>query len=83
MSHYKKLYEKVKNNPKDVSFNEIDKLLTKIGGFTRRNPSKGSSHYTYSHPDLIDIITIPKNKPIRTIYIKKALSAFDMVKEDF
>jgi predicted RNA binding protein YcfA (HicA-like mRNA interferase family) len=83
MSHYKKLYEKIKNNPKDVSFDEIDKLLTKIGGFTRRNPSKGSSHYTYSHPDLMDIITIPKDKPIKTVYIKRALKVFETVKDEF
>lgn len=35
MAHYKKLYEKIRNNPKDVSFQDIDKLLTKIGGFTK------------------------------------------------
>ncbi len=34
MSNYKKLYDKIKNNPKDVSFKEIDKQLTKAGGFT-------------------------------------------------
>lgn len=83
MSHYKKLYRKIKNNPKDVSFEYMDKLLTKVGGFTRRNPRGGSSHYTYSHPDLMDIITIPKDKPIKSVYIKKALNAFDIVKGEF
>lgn len=80
MSHYEKLYNKIKNNPKNVSFAEIDKLLVKVGGFTRRNPSGGSSHYTYSHPDLVDIITIPKDRPIKPVYIKRALAAFEMVK---
>lgn len=79
MSHYEKLYEKIKNNPKDISFNEIDKLLTKMGNFSRRNPRGGSSHYTYSHPDLREIITIPKNRPVKAVYIKKALAAFEMV----
>lgn len=82
MSHYKKLYDKIKNNPKNVSFNEIDKLLTRFGGFTCRNPKSGSSHYTYSHPDLIDIITIPKDKPIKEVYIKRALKLLDLVKEE-
>lgn len=83
MSHYRKLYDKIKNNPKDVSFEEIDKLLTKVGGFTRTNPKGGSSHYTYYHPDLLDPLTIPKNKPVKAIYIKRALMFFDIVKEDF
>ena len=83
MPHYKKLYEKIKNNPRDVRFEVIDKLLTKVGGFTRRNPGGGSSHYTYSHPDSEDIITIPKDKPIKPIYIKKALRAFEIANEDF
>ncbi|MFU0799132.1 MAG: Addiction module toxin, HicA family [Xylanivirga thermophila] len=83
MSHYKKLYDKIKNNPKNVDFKDIDKLLTKVGGFTRRNPKGGSSHYTYSHPDLPNIITIPKDKPLKPIYVKNALEAFEMVKEEF
>lgn len=83
MSHYKKLYDKMKNNPRNTRFKDIDKLLTKVGGFTRRNPRGGSSHYTYSHSDLIDIITIPKDRPVKPIYIKRALNAFDVVKEDF
>ncbi|WP_303862007.1 type II toxin-antitoxin system HicA family toxin [Alkalibaculum bacchi] len=83
MSHYKKLYNKIKNNPKNVSFSEIDRLLTKCGRFTCRGPRGGSSHYTYSHPDLKEIITIPKDKPIKPIYIKRALKFFDLVNEEF
>lgn len=83
MAHYKKLYEKIKNNPKHVSFEDIDKLLTKVGGFTKRAPRGGSSHYTYSHPDLEDIITVPKDRPVKPIYIKRALRAFEIVREEF
>lgn len=81
MSHYKKLYDKIKNNPKDVKFKDIDILLQKVGGFTRRNP--GSDHYTYSHPDLQLILTIPLDRPIKEPYIKAALSAFEEVYQDF
>ncbi|NLY66261.1 MAG: hypothetical protein GX069_01740 [Tissierellia bacterium] len=80
MSTYEKLYKKIKNNPKNVSFHEIDKLLVQVGGFIRRSPRGGSSHYTYSHDDLKEIITIPKDRPIKAVYIKRALAAFDMVK---
>lgn len=83
MGHYHKLYEKMKNNPKDVCFDDIDKLLTKIGGFTRREPGSGSSHYTYSHPDIEDILTIVKDKPVKTVYVKRALIMLDSVIEEF
>lgn len=47
------------------------------------NNNGGSSHYTYSHHDLVDIITIPKDKPVKPVYIKKALEAFDKVNDKF
>ncbi|NMB97279.1 MAG: hypothetical protein GYA02_11830 [Clostridiaceae bacterium] len=85
MSHYKKLYLKIKNNPKNVRFDEIDKLLTKIGGFERRN--KGTSHYIYSHPDLNEIndyVNIPYKKPhIKDCYIKKAIEKFELANPHF
>ena len=85
MGRYKKLYEKIKNNPKDVSFEEIDKLLTSVGGFERRNAD--GSHRIYSHPDLKDIsdfVNIPCKKPtIKECYIKKALEKFEQANENF
>jgi predicted RNA binding protein YcfA (HicA-like mRNA interferase family) len=85
MSHYEKLYRKIKNNPKNVRFNEIDKLLTNVGGFERRN--KGTSHYIYSHPDLKaidDYVNIPYKKPhIKARYIKKAIEKFELANPRF
>ncbi len=77
MGHYEKLYRKIKNNPKDVNFEEIKKLLTKWGGFEFRNNS--SSHYIFYHPDLVDNISIPKKSPIKSIYIKRAIKMFEEV----
>lgn len=85
MSHYEKLYKKIKNNPKNVRFEEIDKLLTRIGGFERRN--KGTTHYLYSHPDLTNIddyVNVPYKKPhINSTYIKKALEKFELANQHF
>jgi hypothetical protein len=44
MSKKAKLLEKLRNNPKSIRFEEIDLILTSYG-FTRRQPSGGSSHY--------------------------------------
>ena len=81
MGHYQKLYEKIKRNPKDVRFEDIDKLLQKMGGFERRN--NGTSHFHYSHPDLKELVTIPKDKPIKPVYIKNALEKFESVVDIF
>lgn len=80
MTKYDKLFAKITNNPKDVSFNELNKILRRYG-FKCRQPRKGSSHYTYYHPKLLDLITIPKNRPVKAIYVKKAIAVIEMLKE--
>jgi predicted RNA binding protein YcfA (HicA-like mRNA interferase family) len=79
----KKLYEKIKRNPKNVSFKDINTLM-EAGGFIRR--SSKSSHYVYTHPDLRDIqdsVTTPFNRPVKVFYIKKALELFELANPDF
>lgn len=81
MGHYFKLYKTIKNNPYDIRFEDIDKLLTKVGGFEVRND--GSSHYIYYHPDCPENISIPKNRPVKPIYIKNAIRKFEEMNPDF
>lgn len=76
----KKLYDKIKGNPKNVKFEDIEKLLVVHGGFRKRE-AKGS-HAVYKHDSLTGIkeyITIPRAKPVKSIYIKKALLLFEKV----
>jgi predicted RNA binding protein YcfA (HicA-like mRNA interferase family) len=70
-----KLLSRIKNNPKTVKFEEIDKLLLDVG-FERRQPSGGSSHYTYV---LVDkILTVPYKKPyVKVIYVKMAIKLLE------
>ena len=73
MSQLMKLWTRVKNNPKAVSFEEADKLLTKAG-FVRRQPNSGSSHYIYKKDDRM--VSVPKKQPyINEEYIKKMIEA--------
>lgn len=78
MTKADKLFADIVNNPKDVRFEDLDKVL-KFYGFSRRNPKSGSSHYTYFHTKLSDILTIPKDKPIKAIYVRKAIMAIDKI----
>ena len=80
MGHYEKLLHDIENNPSDVKFDALHKLLTKVGGFDCRN-GKGD-HYNFSHPDLEDILTIDsrgKKGPLKAVYVKKALRLFKEV----
>jgi predicted RNA binding protein YcfA (HicA-like mRNA interferase family) len=75
MSKFKKLVQSIRDNPRNVQFDDLNKILLKCG-FTVRNHS---SHYTYSHPDLSEIITIKKENPVKIVYVNKALDAIDLI----
>ena len=71
MSKLQKLYEKIKNNPKSVRFEELQKLLCRAG-FEVRQPRGGSSHYTYTLGG--KLITVPYDRPfIKRIYVELAI----------
>lgn len=72
MATWKKLYERIKRNPRHVGFEELDSLLTRAG-FQARWPSGGSSHCTYTKGS--KAITVPYRRPhVREHYVKEALS---------
>lgn len=81
MTRFDKLYNQIVNNPKDVKFEDLDKLLTRYG-FECRQPRGGSSHYTYHHPKIAEVLSIPKARPIKAIYVKKAIAAIEKVGRD-
>lgn len=80
MTKIEKLYGKIVNNPKDVRFEDLDKML-KQHGFQCRQPGTGSSHYNYSHSALPDVLTIPYARPIKAIYVKQVIAAIQRLKE--
>ena len=73
MSQLEKLWQRVKNNPKTVSFEEANKLLTKAG-FSCRQPKSGSSHYIFKKGDRM--VAVPKKLPyIKESYVKQMIEA--------
>ncbi len=80
MSKLEKLLQKIKNNPKQVRFDELDKILTR-SGFTRRQPRSGSSHYYYTKGSLQ--ISIPYRQPyILTTYAVAAIKLLERMGEE-
>jgi hypothetical protein len=72
-----KRLERIRGNPKNVRFEDLDRLLIDFG-FTRRQPRGGSSHYVYTRGELR--LTVPMNRPhLREVYIKNALKLLDEI----
>lgn len=74
MSKKDKLLQKIRNNPTNVKFETIQSLLLYFG-FSERVSRGGSSHHTFTYGEYI--ITVPKKKPVKSIYVKKALSILE------
>lgn len=55
----------------NFSFDELRRVLLRLG-FQEHAPGGGSSHRTFSHPEVRDILTVPKHKPLKPVYVKKA-----------
>lgn len=75
MTKKAKLLERIRNNPRDATFDEVRKLL-RDEGFRERHPKGGSSHYIYYHESLDRIVTLTRTpKKLPEYQVKDALRA--------
>ncbi len=75
MSQLEKLLKKIRNNPKQVRFVELDKILIRTG-FERRQPGGGSSHYIYTKGE--DSLVVPFDQPhIKAVYVERAIKLLE------
>jgi hypothetical protein len=78
LSKLEKLLARIRNNPKTVRFEELDRLLIRAG-FAKRQSRKGSSHYYYTKDD--KVLSVPYKKPyILETYV---LEAIDLIGDYF
>lgn len=42
-------------------------------------PSGGGSHYKVSHPSQREILTIPRARPVKAVYVRKLVRLIDAV----
>lgn len=77
MSNKDKLIKELKNNPKNIRFEILKKLLEDFG---YECFNKGGSHYQFRKQGC-DLITIPFKRPIKAIYVKMVLKAIEESKE--
>jgi len=77
LSQIEKLLQRIKNSPKTVRFEELDKVLRK-SGFKCRQPNGGSSHHTYTKPGMPLILTVPHKEPyVKEFYVKQVIKALE------
>jgi len=67
MTKKEKTFERLKRNPRDVTFDEAQRLL-KDFGFLERHPKGGSRHYIYYHQSLDRIVTLTKGTKSLPVY---------------
>ena len=67
MSQLDKLIEDILRLDPNVRFEELYKVLVRLG-YTPGTPRSGSSHYTFRKPGCMPI-TIPKKSPVNKAYI--------------
>lgn len=74
MSQIEKLLARIKNNPRAVRFDELEKIL-RVAGYSCRQPRGGSSHYTYLKQGEL-LLTIPRTRGyVKEVYVRKVLDA--------
>lgn len=64
-----KFYERIKNNPKDVRFNDLENVLIEFGFELNRI---SGSHNVYSKDKITFVIPTHNNK-VKEIYVKRVL----------
>ena len=74
MSKADKLLQKMRNNPRDWTLENVVTVCQQNGLDIRAG--KGS-HYVVSHPELSTMLTVPAHRPIKPIYIKKLIELID------
>jgi hypothetical protein len=79
MAKRDKQLERIKQQPTNVRFGALDRVLQRYG-FIVRHPRSGSSHYTYNRGSLT--LTIPRHEPVREVYVKKAIKLIEEVRHE-
>jgi len=71
-----KVVKKVINNPKNISFEDIKKLLESFD-YKCFQPNRGGSHYVFRKKGE-QPICVPKKKPVNVHYVKEIISLLDL-----
>jgi predicted RNA binding protein YcfA (HicA-like mRNA interferase family) len=74
-----KKLDKMRANPRDWKIADLENVAAHFGISVRKGMG---SHVSFTHPNWVDILTVPAHRPIKPIYIKKFVSLIDTLSED-
>lgn len=77
MTKKDKLFEKIKNNPRNVRFSDLRKLLKEENFFLERI---SGSHHIFRKNEIIFIIPV-HNDQVKTVYVKRVLELIEDLKK--
>lgn len=80
MSKREKLLEKIRNNPRNVRFDDLDSILIEYG-FMRRQSQSGTSHYVYKLNDQ-KIVVVWRRPFVHVEAVKDFLKAIKTLQEE-
>ncbi|MGH0052016.1 MAG: type II toxin-antitoxin system HicA family toxin [Sphaerochaetaceae bacterium] len=68
-----KLIKKMQSQPNNISFEELCYVLEHIGCVKHNT---GGSHFIFTIPGTRSMLSVPKHKPVKATYVKKAFAIF-------
>ena len=74
MDRKARLPDKLRGNPNNVSFEDLDKALLWCGFVCRH---RGGSHYTYTRAGMPYPLTVPRHKPVKKHWVVAALARIE------
>ncbi len=78
MAQADKMLTRMRANPKgDWTIEDVERVCRRFG-LACSAPKRGD-HYKVSHPAIPEILTIPAQRPIRPIYIRRLIAMVDAV----
>jgi predicted RNA binding protein YcfA (HicA-like mRNA interferase family) len=81
MTKREKRHWRIKQNPKNVVFSDLRKLLEDYGFVLKR--TKGSHHsFAVKIGGEKVFLVIPYKKPLKTVYVRKALALIERIKRE-
>ena len=73
-----KIVNAMRNNPRDWA---MAKLLSVASHYGLEVRSTGGSHHVFSHPSVMNSLSVPARRPIKAIYIKRFIALIDQIQE--